>query len=152
MPIADSASDEYMPSTSNDGHMLSFVSKAEDPLGDIKFGYIKKFSSTKSQSNQFTKIHNPGFSDSAPIFSFDNKEIFFLSKKIGSQINTVSTYTIKTKRLRRFNKTDCDELFLINDSFISCIKAGLLINLNRNYTQHGKKLWRFEFSHIISLF
>ena len=43
MPIADSASDEYMPSTSNDGHMLSFVSKAEDPLGDIKFGYITNF-------------------------------------------------------------------------------------------------------------
>lgn len=127
--VAINSSDEYEPVVSPDGNLLVFVSKLDDPLGDLVYIDPKNLSLSSAEDNEFEIISSRMFHDSAPVFSQSGKYLYFLSRGVGERTKHVArleTSLIEEPKVERFKNMKCDEIAVRSDDEIICTYAGVL--------------------------
>ena len=125
IPIFAEPYDEYDPSVSSDNKYLTFVSKKDDPLGDVYLAEIKNLTSGVDSKNKSVRIARDKFVDESPKFDIPSNGIFLLSRKVGQSRKFLSYYSLDEETIKKYEIT-CQEIAPLPDENIACVNDGVL--------------------------
>ncbi|MEI8025204.1 MAG: hypothetical protein WCI18_02540 [Pseudomonadota bacterium] len=132
--LTDSTSDEESPSVSPDGKFVSYISRANDPLGNVvvaKLSVGKKISLT-----QVDEIKLPNSQESHPTLT--NNAVYFSSNMVTDNNSKIFTKTLKTREISNFSVGDTP-VVSASDQVVWNQNGRLIIGKNSNLRPLFKK-------------
>ncbi len=100
------SSEDNSPSISPDGNFIVFVSNRSDPKGDIYIIPLAKSVNGKESSTRPIKLTNEKTADGDPVWSPDQKFVYFTSEEISTGKKYIYGIEVSTRKRKKISKVE----------------------------------------------